>query len=127
MLLLYLFRIIISSFSIHLYFDRRVYNVKGPHHLWHHDGHHKRIRYGLITHECIDRNTRCIIYLGLRDNNSSATVLRLFRRGVEDFMLPYRVRGDKGGKNVKVAAYMLENRGLGRRSYVAGSSKWNTR
>ena len=31
-------------------FIRRVYNVEGPHHLWHMDGHHKLIRYGLITH-----------------------------------------------------------------------------
>ena len=43
---------------------RRVYNVPGPHHLWHNDGHHKLIRYGLVTHGCVDGNTRTIIYLG---------------------------------------------------------------
>ena len=43
---------------------RRVYNVPGPHHLRHNDGHHKLIRYGLITHGCVDGNTRTIIYIG---------------------------------------------------------------
>ena len=74
-----------------------VYNVKGPHHLWHMDGHQKLIRYGPITHGCIDHNTRCVIYLGLEDSNRSTVVLRLFQEGVKEFQLPYRVRGDKGG------------------------------
>jgi hypothetical protein len=43
---------------------RRVYNVPGPNHLWHMDGHHKLIRYGLVTHGCIDGHTRVVIYLG---------------------------------------------------------------
>jgi hypothetical protein len=62
------------------------------------DGHHKLIRYGLITHGCIDGNTRCVIYLGLEDSNRSTAVLKLFKDGVNEFQLPYRVRGDKGGK-----------------------------
>ena len=41
-----------------------MYNARGPHHLWHNDGHHKLIRYELITHGCVDGNTRTIIYLG---------------------------------------------------------------
>ena len=43
---------------------RRVYNVPGPQHLWHNDGHHKLIRYGLVTHGCVDGKTRTIIYVG---------------------------------------------------------------
>ena len=78
-------------------FSRRVYNVAGPHHLWHMDGHHKLIRYGLITHGCIDGNTRTIIYLGFKDSNKSSVVLELFKDGVKEFQLPSRVRGDKGG------------------------------
>ena len=61
------------------------------------DGHHKLIRYGLITHERIDGNTRCVIYLGLEDSNRSTVVLRLFQEGLKEFQLPYSVRGDKGG------------------------------
>lgn len=55
----------VQKFLIHIsYFYRRVYNVAGPHHLWHHDGHHKLIRYGLITHGCVDGFSRTVIYLG---------------------------------------------------------------
>lgn len=64
------------------------------------DGHHKLIRYGLITHGCIDGNTRTVIYLGLKDSNKSTVVLQLFKNGVREFQLPSRVRGDKGGKHV---------------------------
>ena len=34
--------------------QRRVYNVPGPNYLWHADGHHKPIRYRLVTHGAID-------------------------------------------------------------------------
>ena len=61
------------------------------------DGHHKLIRYGLITHWCIDENTRTIIYFGFKDSNKSSVVLLLFKDGVKEFQLPSRVRGDKGG------------------------------
>ena len=71
--------------------------MAGPHHLWHMDGHHKLIRYGLITHGCIDGNTRAIIYLGFKDSNKSSVVLELFKDGVKEFQIPSRVRGDKGG------------------------------
>ena len=74
--------------------------MAGPHHLWHMDGHHKLIRYGLITHGCIDGNTRAVIYLGFKDSNKSSVVLDLFKAGVKEFQLPSRVRGDKGG-NIK--------------------------
>jgi len=59
--------------------QRRVYNVEGPHHLWHIDGNHKLIRYGMVIHGCIDGRTRTIIYLSITDNNTSKTVLDLFK------------------------------------------------
>lgn len=70
---------------------------------------------------------RAVIYLGIKDNNRSLTVLGLFEAGVEEFTLPWRVRGDQGGENVLVADYMIRHRGVGRGSYIAGSSKFNTR
>jgi hypothetical protein len=52
----------------------------------------------------------------------------LFERGVQEFgIIPYRVRGDRGGENRLVAEFMLQHRGLGRNSYQTGSSRFNTR
>lgn len=42
-------------------------------------------------------------------------------------MLPSRVRGDMGGENVQVADFMIHHRGVGRGSYLTGSSRFNTR
>lgn len=81
-----------------------------------------------FTHFVLHFNTfRAVIYLGIRDNNKSQTVLALFKAGVQEFTLPSRVRGDQGGENVLVADYMISHRGMGRGSYIAGSSKFNTR
>lgn len=106
---------------------KRVYSVPGPHHLWHIDGHHKLIKYGMVTHGCIDGFSRCILYIHCCDNNKSDTSLTLFKNAVRQYMIPSRVRGDKGGENVKIADYMIQNRGLNRRSFIAGQSKHNVR
>ena len=108
--------------------QRRVYSVIGPHHLWHHDGNHKLIRYGIVIHGCIDGRTRTVIYVAARDNNKAMTVLRLFEDGVQRFQLPSRVRGDRGGENRRVCDFMIEHhRGTGRHSYIAGTSTHNNR
>ena len=54
-------------------------------------------------------------------------MLNFFKAGVQEFMLPSRVRGDRGGENIRVAEYMTQHRGEGRGSYLMGSSKFNTR
>lgn len=106
---------------------RRVYTVPGPLHLYHCDGHHKLVKYGIVTMGCIDGFTRYIPYLCAVTNNRSSTALRLFRRGCEQFGLPSRVRGDRGGENVKIADLMIAHRGPHRGSYIAGPSRFNTR
>jgi hypothetical protein len=106
---------------------RRVYVSAGPHNCWHIDGHHKLVRFGLVTHGCIDGFSRAVMYLRCCNNNKSTTTLRLFKDATRRFMTPKHVRGDKGGENVLIADEMILRRGLGVRAFKVGSSKHNTR
>ncbi len=106
---------------------RAVYHSDGPHHVWHIDGNHKLIKWGIVIHGGIDGCSRSIIFLQASDNNLSTTVFDAFMGGVSRFQLPKRVRGDGGGENVLVAAHMIQNRGTNCGAFIAGSSKHNTR
>ncbi len=106
---------------------RRVYNVQGPHHLWHLDGNHKLRDFHLVIHGCIDGFSRNVIYLKVSDNNCASTVYDFFVQGTQDYCIPSRIRTDKGGENVRVADWMISNRGMGRNSVIAGRSVHNQR
>ena len=54
------------------------------------------------------------------DNNKSSTVLRLFRESIQNFGVPSRMRGDRGGENVDVATAMVALKGLNRGSFLWG-------
>ena len=91
------------------------------------DGHHKLIRWRLVTHCAIDGYSRLIVYLHCSDNNRSATVYDLFLKAVQTYGLPSRVRSDQGVENHLVAQHMLHHRGVARGSIIVGSSVHNQR
>ena len=77
----------------------------------------------------MDGYSRIPVYLKANTNNSSDTVLDLFRQAIHEYGLPSRVRSDKGGENVGVSMFMLQHpeRGPGRGSMIVGRSVHNQR
>lgn len=110
-----------------IYIKRVEYSVPGPHHLWHFDGCHRLIQYGFVVHGCIDGFSRSIMYLHCSNNNRANTVLELFKSATAIHGIPSRARCDHGTENIRVAEYMIEQRGVGRGSIITGTSMRNQR
>ena len=91
------------------------------------DGHHKLIRWRVVTHCGIDGYSRLVVYLKCSSNNRSETVYDLFLEPARTYGLPSRVRCDQGVENHLVAQHMLHHRGLDRGSIIVGSSVHNQR
>ena len=106
---------------------RTTYSVAGPNYLWHIDGHHKLIKWCLVTHGGIDGFSRLITYLQISDNNKAETVTECFLRATHEFGVPSRVRSDHGIENVGVWRFMEETRGRDSQSYIAGRRVHNAR
>ena len=106
---------------------RRVYNVKGPNHLWHIDTNHKLVRWSFIIVGCIDGYSRLPVVIKCTNNNKAITILNCFLKAVDSYGLPSRVRSDKGLENVLVADYMVEKMGTNRGSMITGKSTHNQR
>lgn len=106
---------------------RRQYSVPGPNCMWHIDGNHKLIRWRFVIHGGIDGFSRLVVYLNAATNNNATTVLDAFLGAVSQYGLPSRVRSDKGGENIEVAQFMVQNRGENRNSHITGRSVHNQR
>lgn len=88
---------------LHYRTRRRVYSVPHPHFMWHIDGNHKLIRWGLVIHVGIDGHSRSCLYLKCSNNNKSETVFELFKHAIRLFnVVPKKVRSDYGTENVRV-------------------------
>jgi hypothetical protein len=107
--------------------QRRVYNVKGPNHLWHVDTNHKLVRWNFVIVGGIDGFSRLPVMLVCTNNNKADTLLHCFVAAVNEYGLPSRVRTDKGLENVQIADYMIKNRGIHRGSIITGRSTHNQR
>ena len=105
---------------------RRAYHVISPNEVWHIDGHHKLIKWRLVTHGGIDGYSRLITFLQCSSNNKSSTVLAAFSSAVETYGLPKRVRTDHGGENIEVWSKMMEEHGNDK-CIIVGSSAHNER
>jgi hypothetical protein len=79
-------------------------------------------RWNIIIHAFIDGFTRFVTGIRVVDNNRARTVLNLFLERVIAHGIPRRVRGDHGTENLEVAAWMEEQFGVERGSYIWGRS-----
>ena len=91
------------------------------------DGHHKLIRWKIVTHAAIDGYSRMIVFMKCSNNNKATTVYHHFLEAILNYGLPSRVRSDQGRENCLVAQHMLEHRGEARGSMITGSSVHNQR
>ncbi|KAF8832719.1 hypothetical protein HHX47_DHR1001651 [Lentinula edodes] len=107
--------------------SRGLYKVPRPHALWHLDGHHKLIFWGIVIHGIVDGYSRTVVGLQASSNNKASTVLNLFTEAAKEYGVPSRVRLDRGGENIEVATLMVFLRGPNRASAMWGSSTHNTK
>lgn len=106
--------------------QRRVYNVKGPNHLWHVDTNHKLVRWNFIIIGGIDGYSRLPVMVKCKDNNKADTLLCCFMEAVDKYGIPSRIRTGQGLENVRIVD-MISRRGTNRGSAITGKSTHNQR
>lgn len=89
------------------------------------DGHHKMIRWGMVTHGGMDGYSRLIVYLHCSNTNRADTVYGHFLSAVRQYALPSQVRSDLCRENDLIAMHMLEYRGHDHNGMITGSSVHN--
>ena len=86
-------------------------------------GHHKLIRWGVVTHGCIDGKTRLVVFLRASTNNEASTVLKSFLEATDAHGWPSRIRADCGGENMLVKEAIERVRGLNRGELISFLSR----
>lgn len=71
--------------------ERREYFVAGANSLWHHDGQHGLIRYGVVIHAFVDGKSRFVTGIRAHNNNRAESVLILFLDSTDLHGTPSRV------------------------------------
>ena len=94
--------------------------------VWHIDSNHKLIRWRMVIHGAIDGYSRKILYLKCAKNNRASSVISYFSEAVSTFGIPDKVRSDKGGENVDVWRFMLQQN-MQSSCVITGSSTHNER
>ena len=84
-------------------------------------------RWRFIFHGGIDGFSRLPVYMKVASDNTAATAFASFEKGVQTYGIPERVRADKGMENIRIAEFMLHNRGVDSRSHITGRSVHNQR
>ena len=81
---------------------RRVYETKGPFHVFHIDGHDKLKKWGFALHGGIDGFSRIVLWLNVSTtNNDPLVVANYFLQCVTRYkMAPKRLRFDRGNENI---------------------------
>ena len=97
------------------------HNFKSPVYAWNFiaDGHHKLVRWRIVTHCCIDGYSRLVVYIHCSANNRASTVYDLFLHAVEVYGLPSRVRCDQGTENIHVARHIYAKTSWSRKEISA--------
>ncbi|KAL4064716.1 hypothetical protein V8B97DRAFT_1875841, partial [Scleroderma yunnanense] len=102
------------------------YHIKWPNALWHINGHHKLIQWGIVIHAFIDGFCQMVHTIDIAgDNNHSTTVLNLFKEATAEYGTPSRAQGDHGGENIDIATYMIMKNGHHWGSFLWGISTRN--
>lgn len=95
--------------------------------MWHIDGNHKLIRWGLEIHHEIDGFSRLVTFCRCSNNNRSTTVFPPFQDAAAKYGRPMRVRTDHGGENILIWRDMSDYWGDEARPVIFGSSVHNQR
>jgi hypothetical protein len=112
------------------------YTCQRPNFVWHGDGHHKLIKYGIVIHGFMDGydhtvrpgkvlqlcllKTIQVMGIAASADNHASTVFNLFMTAIGNYGIPSCLWGDHGGEIVQVVVWMVMHQGPNRGSFMWG-------